>query len=433
MRPLLLLLLLGLTVGGCHCGADQATPVTLRIKNTTPAPIYVNATSGVMGMTVQRKSLNDWNGFVEEPPCACLSCDTVCSCQCNAPTPPAQVQQIPGGTNLERTWNGVVQVSGLASCGGAIIGGTNCLRKDIPAVDETFRVHFCYAPSAPGLPASDGGTPVLGTLREDSLLCVNREFRVEDGVVEVSPAQGSDCTTNEECQGDGGTAFCVNGSCTSACPPNDFPSGTTWQVSVPEPDDMGFFSFTTEGANKVYSGTGTVGSVRYDNNTTTLRLQRPAQPSGFYGGAAYVTLPAGYAVPFNVGETVSVRIVDASSVSYGNRGIVIRDGQGKLLLAADTALISKALSATDTAPFTVSALSKVVGCEFNDCGKRLFTATRFVGGATPADLNPGKSATAVAGGLTYKVLNVTDASYLTTSCKVPRALPYVILVDRSAP
>jgi len=278
MRVLPFLIVLGLTVGtvgGCRCGADVASPVTLRIKNTNNDPIYVDATGGALGMQVQRNVLGNWIGFVEQPPCACLACEQICrGCDCQPRQKENLVQKVPGGGALERPWNGIVQVEGVSSCG-AVIGGTSCLKAEIPSVDETFRVRFCYAPSAPGInDTTDGGTPVAGTLKPDSLLCVNREFRVADGVVEVSPAKGADCTSHAQCQGDGGTSLCFNGACTTSCPANDFPQlGGTWAVSVPEQDDLGFFNFTTEGQNKIYSGTGTVSSVRYDNNITTLRLQ----------------------------------------------------------------------------------------------------------------------------------------------------------------
>lgn len=441
MRYLLpLLLVLGFTFGGCHCGNPaNPTPVTLRIKNTSNDPIYVNVNGGQLGMEIQRQSFGNWTTFTEELDCPCQACDVICrgGCECNPPPQQALVQKIPAGTNKERTWGGVAQTQGVASCGN-LVGGADCLRADIPPVDETLRIHFCYGTSAPGLPDSDGGTPVPGTLTEESLLCVNREFHIADGVVEVSPAQGAACTSHADCAGDGGTALCFSGACTTACPANDFPTlGASWQVSVADiTSDNGFFTFnTTPDGKSVYTGTGTVGSASYSSNTTTLYVQRPSGGVRPYTASVQITMPPGYAVPFNANEPVSVTVIDASTdANPNNRAIVIRDGAGKLLLAADPAQLKAVLTATDTAPFTVSATGDIVGCEFNGtCGKRLFYSTRFEGGDTPVELNPGKSASVVAAGATYKPLNVGNFGYKNTSCSLKSAMPYVILIDRTAP
>src|SRR5207248_1181868 len=157
-----------------------------------------------------------------------------------------RVQRVSANDNLERTWSGVVQVDGQASCG-ALVGAVPCLNSENPAVNETFRAQLCYSPQAPGVtPPPDGGQdPVPGTLPDKSILCVTREFKPIDGVVELSPERGADCATHSDCKAN---ELCFSGACTSSCPANDFPElGGSWQLRVLEPDDQGFFTTGNDG------------------------------------------------------------------------------------------------------------------------------------------------------------------------------------------
>lgn len=429
MRPLLPLLLAGATFAACQCSPDNPVPVTLRVKNTSADPIFVDATGGKLGLEVQRRMGGEWQSFLEQPACACQSCAEICGgCECDAGAQPV-VLRLPAGAVQERQWGGVVQMPGVASCG-SLLGGVACLRPENGPVDELFRAHLCYSPSAPGFQERDAGEPAPGLLPEASLLCVDREFRIQDGIVEVSPLKGADCASHEACDLDGGVdALCFSGACTTSCPANDFPAvGASWQVYVAVPDNMGFFTVDQVGTRRTYTGSGTVGSVRYDQGTMTLQLcSAPCPPAGATG-TLYVTLPPGYAVPFYVGEAVQVKVIDAStSDNAENRAVTIRDGAGRLLLAADTAQLGPVLSAADLAPFAVADTGEIAGCEHNNCGKRLFYATLFSGADPSVELNPGKSATVVSDGGSYQLLNVSNSGYRSTWCRLKSLMPYAIL------
>src|SRR5512135_2736317 len=107
-----------LSFGGCLCTPSSPKAVTLRLKNTTRDAVYVDDSSGKLGMQLQRSVTGTWVNFAEVPACACLACDQVCSgCSC-APVDSMQVLKVPGGTSFERSWAGVVQLESTAGCGG---------------------------------------------------------------------------------------------------------------------------------------------------------------------------------------------------------------------------------------------------------------------------------------------------------------------------
>src|SRR5207244_8993551 len=103
-------------VPACKCGPNNPTPVTLRIKNTSHDPIWVDDTDGRSGVVVQRNVGGTWFSFIESPGCGQPACTNACTVQsCDAGTSP-RVQRVSANDNLERTWSGVVQVDGQASC-----------------------------------------------------------------------------------------------------------------------------------------------------------------------------------------------------------------------------------------------------------------------------------------------------------------------------
>lgn len=431
MRSSLPFLVLALTVSACRCGPDVAVPVTLRIKNPTQGPLFVDATDGRMGLTVQRNVVGEWVSFVEAPACECLSCDLVCGgCDCQQARPMTQIMKVPPGESFEREWGGVVQVSGEEACPGQVVGGTPCLRAENAPVDETFRLSFCYSPSAPGSEDIDGGVARPGSLPEGSILCVERSFKIEDGVVEIGPSRGADCQTHGDCTGAG--ELCFQGGCTTACPATGFPTvGATWQVRVPEPDDRGFFTVTQDAQRVRSFGTGTVTSVQYESNTMSVYVTRPSPNGAALTGTLYVTLPPGTAVPLEVGETVSVEVIDASSrTNPENRAVVIRDMSGGLLLAADTGQKGAILTPALTAPFTVTSGDQVVACQHTECGKNLFRKTRFVTAGGASELDPGSSVEWVSEGQTWKLVNVTNGSYGSTWCNLDAQSSWVIVNQR---
>lgn len=436
MKPLLLFFVAALALASCQCQPVVPSPVTFRIENPLSIPIFVDATDGRMGLHLQRRVLGSWNEFVESPPCECLTCDRICGgCAC-APRGLSQVVKISAGGSLEREWSGVVQVEGRASCSGSLVQGPSCLTPENPPVNETFRVELCFAPSAPGAEAADAGEPVPGLLPVPSTECVQREFQVQDEVVEISPRRGADCTTHAGCTQPG--ELCFAGTCTTSCPANGFPEvGSQWQVSVNIGSDTGFFTQTQTGGATVYDGTGTVGSVRYDNNVMRLQLKRPVEsvPDKFYVASVNVILPSGAAVALSSGEAVSVKIIDASTDDLpGNEAITLRDSAGALLLAADAALVRPLLGSAELAPFSVERGDGPVGCRDSDCGKNLFFTTRFTAGGETADAAPGQSVDLVALDQSWRVVNVSNARYPEdTWCTLGGLMPYVVLNLRARP
>jgi hypothetical protein len=115
-----------------------------------------------------------------------------------------------------------------------------------------------------------------------------------------------------------------------------------------------------------------------------------------------------------------------------NLEITIRDQTGALLFAADSAQQGTLLKANDTAPFTVSFSAPLVGCRLNECGKQLNFQTRFTASASAESLlDPGKNAllTVPQGG--FRLLNVANGTYATTSCKLYDIRPYAIWREKA--
>jgi hypothetical protein len=429
-------LLLCLAVTGCQCGSEVAAPVTLRIRNDTSQAIFVDASRDTLGLRVQRRVGPQWFSFVEAPTCACLACEAICDgCAC-APEPPPRVQKIPPGTTIERAWSGVVQVEKTASCRSPAGEIQGCLNPDVPPLDETFRLEFCYAAVVPGLGPTDGGVPVPGTIPEETRVCLHQEFMVADGLVEVRPLPPPPCTQETECAA---PALCLEGICTTTCPAHGFPAvGGSWQVRVLEPEEQGvpgFFSRSSgAGGRQLLTGAGTLTSVRYSNGTMTLQLSRAAAPSGEHKATLALALPPQAAVPLQVGEPLTVRVVDASTSSLpDNRALTLRGEGGVLLLAADPGLLGAVLAAEDTAPFTVVPLSRTVGCEDTACGKRAFRRTEFRAGTTAVALDPGEGEEVVAASNTWHVLNISNSAYRSTSCSLKSLMPYALVNRRVAP
>jgi hypothetical protein len=428
------LLLLCLAVTGCQCGTDTPTAVTFRIRNGTSQDVFVDATDSRVGLRVQRKVGEQWYTFVEEPPCPCLACGDICDgCTCEDDEVIRQVQKVPAGQSLERKWIGFVQVEETASCRDFSGEEQTCLEPEVPPLDETFRLELCYAASVPGVGSVEGGVPVPGVLPDESTVCVQQEFTVSDGVVEIGPKPPPPCARDAECTL---PAVCLSEVCTTTCPAHDFPAvGGAWQVRVLAPEEQGvpgfFATSTTAGNRRLSTGTGTLTSVRYSNGAMTLQLSRPAAPTGEHKASLSVAVPTQASVALRVGEQLAVRLVDASTTSIPeNRAITLRDSAGNLLLAADPGLQGALLSNEDTRPFTVASLTSTVGCEDTSCGKRSFLKTEFRAGTAVLALEPGESEEVVAANATWYVLNLSNSAYRSTSCTLKSLMPYVLVNRR---
>lgn len=416
---------------GCRCAPDTPQPVTIRVRNTSPDPIFVDDTGGKLGLAVQRQAAGDWAGFAETPRCACFDCDVVCNgCSCpDAGTGPRTVRRVLPGESYARTWSGVVQVEAVNSCG-VLVGGAACQRAENAPVDETFRLQLCYVWSVPGLPPpGDGGTSP-GALPDTGQTCVGREFRPSDLEAEVTPQRGAACTSAAECIGK--DELCFSGACTAGCPANDVPPySATWSVRVASVDDQGFFTSSVVNAQKIYTGTGTVGSALYNSNSLELRFTRPGTSGGALVAGVDLTLPQGYAPPFTAGQAVVVKVIDASAVDNPeNRAITIRDDRGVLLLAADVGQGGMLLGAADLAPFTAAFESTIVGCRVGDCGKELFTPLRMTGPSGSISLQPGNSAAHPTPDGTYRLLNVGSSSWAGTPCRFKLLRPFLLYREK---
>ncbi|MFL5320218.1 MAG: hypothetical protein ACJ790_11225 [Myxococcaceae bacterium] len=424
MRALVPFLILCAVAEGCRCGPDTATAVTIRIKNSGRSPMFVDSTDGRLGVEIQRRVSGDWFSFIEQPACGCQACDQVCNGVCACAPLASTVTKLAPNSATERTWGGVVQVEGTGSCG--VLAGPSCVRPENAPVDETFRAKLCYALSVPRAPSNiDAGEPFPGNLPDAGIVCSTKEFAIRDGLVELGVAKGAPCTQQSDCTNP--DELCLDGECTTACPANDVPQlGAGWQVAVEMGDDTLFTQNVGTGVT-TYTATGAVSNVSYSNGIMDLRLK-----SGGLNAEVFVTTPATYQVAFTANETVTVTVVDRSSKDNpGQRGAVIRDSAGNLLLAADVGQSGLALTAADTAPFSVDVeAGEVLGCASTDCGKELQLKTIFNGGPQPVSVSSGEALPVVVGNQAYKLVNAANFKFGSSVCAQTRLTPYVIMNTR---
>jgi len=419
-----------LIFGGCLCTPSTPKAVTLRLKNTSRDTLFVDMTLGQLGMEVQRNVSGSLLTFTETPRCSCLTCENVCG-GCSCPEPEKLlVQRVPPGSTFERQWGGVVQLESTRGCGG-FGNETKCVAPENAPYNEVFNLHLCYALTATitSGPNLDGGVEE-GSLPVDRS-CVDREFRIDDGVAEIGPQRGADCVTTADCKGPG--EMCFSGACTASCPANVFPSEAESTVRIAV-DNRGYFDTTMMGSKVVYTGSGTVGSASYNASSLRIFLTRPGMMAGeMLTAVVDLDVPkAMHLGPLAAGQRVTVRLVDASPVSRpaSNTGLVVRDETGALLIVADSGLDAPNLAAADLAPFTVSFGGAPVGCRITGCGKELFNEGTFSDGLKTVKLSPGQSANIVNTGGTYRALNVFGAEYPTSSCETKVIRPYIVWRDR---
>jgi hypothetical protein len=382
---------------------------------------------------VQRNVGGQYLGFVETPTCACQACDMICSTTCDCAMPTPKVQKIAAGEVDERTWSGIIQTSGSAGCGG--FGGTDCLSPENAPYNETFNLHLCYALAAPGLLFAPDGGAVAGTLPMDAITCVDKEFHIDDGVAEISPQRGADCVTTADCTGMG--ELCFSGACTASCPDNSYPTiGNDWNLSVGV-DDMGFFDMAA-GTNmrSIYTGAGTLTSATYSGNSVSLQLLRTGASGESLRGTISFTVPPGALGPLTSGQAVAVKAIvpDMVTAFDGNVALTVRtaDDAGTLLVAADSAQAGPLLSSADIAPFAVTYNHDTTGCRSTDCGKILFSSTKFTLGAHSVTLEPGAQANLVDVTGTFRALNVdSQHNDVSATCDPADIRPYLIWRDKA--
>lgn len=406
MRAFLPLALVAVAVaGGCRCAPATPTPVTLRVKNPTRDPLLMNDTKGQLGLTVQRNVNGQWFSF-DDLPCECQTCDRICerSCQCPDAGITGFVRAIPPNGQGERAWDGVIQVAGF---------GCNqvCLVPENAPPDETFRLQLCFVNQLDGIEApADGGRIAAPFPQSDVQTCVTREFQPQQGVVEIGPARGADCMSNADCKGQ--NELCLAGSCTAGCPTNTYPAQPELMVTS---TSMGFFteSRETDGGRTLLSGTGRITATQFTGETLQVTLSNAGG-----SGRVDVKLPGGLggpslAVNADVKALVAVRTFDNKPI----RALVLRDAvTNELLFAADTAIDGPVLRDAELAPFTITREGEAVGCRFDvTCGKLVFSKQKLSNGTASVVVEPGKLASLISAGLTYRFWNVTDGQYPASS------------------
>ncbi len=411
-----------LSVSGCRCAPAVATPVTLRVKNTTRDGLVVNDTKGQLGLTVQRNVNGQWFSF-DDLPCACRSCDRICdrSCQCPDAGITGSVRGIPPNGQADRSWDGVIQVAGQAC-------GEVCLVPENAPPDETFQLQLCFVNQLDGVEVPGDGGRVSASFPQQASLqtCVTRQFQPQQGIVEISPLKGADCMSAADCRGSG--ELCLSGSCTAGCPSNSFPAQPELIVTH---TSMGFFAESREGADGgrvLQTGTGRITATQFTGETLQVTLSNAGG-----SGRVDVKLPGGLGGPSlspnsDVKALVAIRTIDGRSV----RAVTLRDATtNELLFAADTAIGSPVLRDGDLAPFTVTREPAAVGCRFDaTCGKLVFSKQKLTNGTTSVVAEPGRLASVTVGAMaSYRFWNVTDGQYAATStCDSYR--PYAFWKER---
>lgn len=422
MRALASLAVLSMLVAGCRCSPANPQAVTLRVVNTTRAPIYVDSTGNRLGLTVKRDVNGALFGF-DDLACECRYCVNACTLGCSCPDAGlGTVRRLEPGAVAARTWDGVVQVAGFSNCG---LDG--CLDQQNAPLNEPFTLELCYAAQRPQGVAFDDAGVGSGALPKLSTTCTTRSFAPQDGEVEIGPARGSACTSTSDCKGQG--ELCLDGACTTGCPANGFPDlGSEWLLAIARPDNMGFFEMSARGATgSQLAGSGTLTSAVYQSNTLVLSFSRPGPIAGeVLTGRVQIKLPVGTGAPLTAGGQVSALLVEDGEASAPTRAFLLKDLlTGEVLLAADMAQGGRLLGAADLAPFSVSDGDVAVGCTLTGCGRLLYFPLVFSAGASALELAPGAQGTLTVGRARWAFLNVSSGAYEgTTSCPVADLRPF---------
>lgn len=413
--------LLVLSVSGCRCSPATPQPVTLRVVNTTRLPIYVDGTQGRLGLGLQRE-VNGMQFPFDDLACPCRYCTNACDTTCTCPDAgPERVLRLEAGATAERTWDGVVQLSGFSNC-----GTDGCLDQQNAPLNESFTLELCFSGQRPtGVNFDDAGVG-LGPLPKVTTNCTTRQFAPQDLEVEIGPPRGSACTNQSECKGEG--ELCLDGACTTGCPANEFPVvGAEWILTVATPDNMGFFEMSARPEGNQYAGTGTLTSAVYQSSTLLLSFSRPGpMPGELLTGRIQIKLPTGIGAPLMSGRQVTAVLVDDGDTQTPSRAFVLKDAAtGDLLFAADMGQGGRLLLPSDLGPFSVEDGQEAIGCSQDACGRLLYFTLRFKAGTQSIDLKPGEQGELSVGSSQWKFLNVSSGAYGSTSCPVKDLRPWV--------
>ena len=255
----------GVLFASCRCSPATAVPITMKVVNSTKEPIYVDAVEGKLGLTVQRNVLGQLYPF-DDLVCECRYCANACgACAFDCPDGGAMVRRIAPGDVASREWDGVVQVSGLSQC----LEGGACLNQENAPLNEPFVLKLCFMAQKPtGVTSFDDAGLAPGQIEVAAQTCVEKTFKIEDGVVEIGPERGATCVTTADCRGT--DELCFAGSCTTGCPANAYPAPGSSNL-VLSMGNLSSFSRSTIARATKYSGTGTISATEYQGTT----LQNP--------------------------------------------------------------------------------------------------------------------------------------------------------------
>jgi hypothetical protein len=152
-----------------------------------------------------------------------------------------------------------------------------------------------------------------------------------------------------------------------------------------------------------------------------------------------VLLPTGTTpATFNQGDAVSIVLKKATAARENTAAVVVRDGLGNILLAADEGVGGPLLTALDLAPVAVNGENPLFACDPTQvCGKRNHRTVVFSTGtgatAAQVEVEPGKSGTlAVGAGALQAVVvaNYKDDKTDTDHCGVEPVTSYVLVKTR---
>lgn len=423
MRAILLssLTVLGVMLASCRCSPATPVPITMKVINSTKAPIYVDATEGRLGLSLEREVLGQLYPF-DDLACECRYCSNACRSSCTCADAGARVKRVDPGGRAERGWDGVVQVSGSIGCAN---DGT-CLHQENAPTNEPFTLKLCYANHQPtGVAEFDDAGVAHGQVEVPAQTCVEKRFMLEDGVVEIGPERGASCATTADCKGV--DELCFAGACTTGCPANQYPVPSSSNLGLGK-DDTGFFTATPRGTGTQLHGTGTITSAFYVGSTLKVYLSRLGPANEALGGQLTIALPPGTGIPLETGTTVSVTYVDnGRPEAEANRALVIRGSpSGQLLFAADTAQGGATLVDADLAPFSVSSGEVPIGCRTTTCGRHLYFTRRVAVGAEGVDVEPGERGSLVLSTGTWTLLSLSNGTFASTECRVADMRPWVL-------
>lgn len=402
-------MLLGFALSGCTCLAPDPTNITLVATNTLDWELFVPDDGDQSGFSVLYEEGSSSEGdlrVIESSGCACELCANACSTDsCVCEPKKARVRRIPVGGKVERLFKGRELQSTRADCG---IGdlGPQCLLDESPLLSGSYQVEFCFAARTSSAPPADGGERFDATLATDAVTCIRKTFNYPSETrVELSPERPAPCSAGSCPKGQ----LCQRGVCSSSCLPHEVPSlGAGWSTSASRVSNQGLLAKAGTSPAR-FTGRGTVGAVTYDASGLRLSLFRE-EGVGRATAQIAATWPPGFAAPtLEVGQQLDVLLIETDAELESTSALVLRNAEGRIVLALDSGLGGLQLQDADLAPMVVRGGQGAFACDASDlCGRRTYQLISIGGGGADARLEPGKSQRLVVDGAPYAVVAVAS-------------------------